>query len=104
MTPLRAVLILCSVLILSACGSSSESSQSADEQQTTTAAIESIDEPADPAIVDVTALAGDPTSCNQEPQDLREDCRRHLRVLIRTYQPAKGTEPRAIARSRRSTC
>lgn len=113
MTSLRAVLIGCSVLMLSACGSSSERSQSVDEQQTTTAAIESIDEPAESAIADVAALAEDPNamnlfSCDQGEPDAREDCRptpeqaeqlrQDLQVLIRAYRPAKGAEPRAIAR------
>jgi hypothetical protein len=115
-SPLRAVLILCSVLALSACGSSSKSSQPADTQQVEKAppAIEVIDEPAD--VADFVSLLEDPDATSvywcldQKQTNAREDCqptpdqaeklRRQEEAHLRALQPAKGVEPRAIARLR----
>ena len=118
MSPLRIVLILLSVLAVSACGSSSKSSQPADTQQVAKAppAIEAIDEPAD--VADFVSLLDDPNAASvylcvdQKQTDAREDCqptpdqaenlRRKQEAYLRAMEPAKGVEPRAVARLRLS--
>jgi hypothetical protein len=113
---LRIVLILCSVLALTACSSSSKSSQPADTQQVAQAppAIEAIDEPAD--VADYVSLLEDPDATSvywcldQKQTNAREDCqptpdqaeklRRQQEGYLQALQPAKGVEPRAIARLR----
>jgi hypothetical protein len=107
-SPLRVVLIVCGVLALTGCGSSKTSNPAKPEP----ASIEAIDEPAE--VVDYASLVKgtDLFSCDHQEPDAREDCeptpeqveklRRDLRELVRTYQPAKGSEPRAIARLRLS--
>ena len=118
MSPVRTVLIVCSVLALSACGSSSKSSQPADTQHVAKAppAIEAIDEPAD--VADFLSLLDDPNATSvywcldQKQTNASEDCqptpdqaenlRRQQEKYLRAMQPAKGVEPRAIARLRLS--
>jgi hypothetical protein len=112
MSPVRAALILCSVLALSACGSSSKSSQPAETQPADTQPsisvppeIEAIDEPAPDAGFKMppddvgsssTLCLGD---CPPTP-DHAEKFRRMEEEFEQAVQPAKGTEPRAIARLR----
>jgi hypothetical protein len=106
-SPLRAALILCSVLALSACGSSSKSSQPTDTQPSARVPpeIEAIDEPAPDAGFKMppdgvgsssTLCLGD---CKPTP-DQAEKFRRLEEEFEQAVQPAKGTEPRAIARLR----
>ena len=122
MSPLRAALILCSVLALSACGSSSKSSQPAETQPADTQpsirvppAIEAIDEPAqdagfkmppddmDSSTIYLCSGEGSTTvpdeDCKPSP-DQAEKFRRVEEEFEQAVQPAKGTEPRAIARLR----
>ena len=118
MSPLRAILILCSVLALSACGSSSTSSRPAGEkvQSTTSAAIEAIDEPSpdsfwfdppdDVATSSEYMCLGDdakPTSdrdaCEPSP-GVKDELRRQEEQFRQAIKPAKGIEPRAIAQLR----
>jgi hypothetical protein len=113
---MKAVLILCSVLALSACGSS-KSSQPAEKPQTAAPpAIEAIDEPAD--VSDFNTLLDDPTATSvywcldQKQTGAQEDCkptpdqaeklRRQQEEYLRALKPANGVEPRAIARLRLS--
>lgn len=116
MKPLRAILILCSVLALSACGSSSKSSRPAEKPQSTTpAAIEAIDEPSpvawfDPpddaasssayiCLGDDAKTTSDPDVCEPTPA-VKEQLRRQDEQFRQAINPAKGFEPRAIAQLR----
>ena len=117
MSPLRAVLILCSVLALSACGSSSKTSQPADTQPAANVppAIEAIDEPAPDAGFEMPpddvgssstyfCLGEGSTTVPEEDckptPDQAEKFRRMEEEFEQAVQPTKGTEPRAIARLR----
>jgi hypothetical protein len=115
-SPLRAVLILCSVLALSACGSSKSAEPTSTQPAQAPPAIEAIDEPAD--VSDFMSLLDDSNATrvywclDQKQTNAREDCqptpdqaeklRRQQEVNLRAMQPAKGVEPRAIARLRLS--
>jgi hypothetical protein len=109
----RAVLILCSVLVLSACGSSKSSRPAAEPRSTTPAAIEAIDEPPsvglemppdDAGSRSTDLCLGDegettPEDCKLTP-DQAEKFRRMEEEFEQAVKPAKGTEPRAIAQLR----
>lgn len=94
MSPLRAVLILCSVLALSACGSSSTSSQPATEPQPKVPpAIESIDEAAAvPVLAQTQFCQGSDEPCQPSPDEAEK--------LIHAMEPAKAATARAIAQLR----
>jgi hypothetical protein len=110
----RGVLILCSVLVLSACGSSSKSSQPVEKPQSTTpAAIEAIDEPPSVGLEMPPEDAGSSSTylcLGDEGETTAEDCkptpdqaekfRRMEEEFEQAVKPAKGTEPRAIAQLR----
>jgi hypothetical protein len=96
-SPPRAVLILCSVLALSACGSSSKTSQPADTQPAAKAppAIEAIDEP--PAMdleLPSEELCLEKRSGKNCPTP---DEAEKLTRAAQATEPAEGTKPRAIA-------
>jgi hypothetical protein len=114
-SPLKALLILCSVLALSACGSSKSSQPAEKPQSTTPAAIEAIDEPAsvglemppDDAGSSSTYLClGDEGETTATPEDCKptpdqaEKFRRMEEEFEQAVKPAKGTEPRAVAQLR----
>jgi hypothetical protein len=110
----RAFVLPCAVLALSACGSS-KGSQPAEEQQAAAAppAIEAIDEPAPEAGLEMppddvgssstyfcSGQEGiNPADCKPTP-DQAEKLRRMDEEFEQAAKPAKGTEPRAIARLR----
>jgi hypothetical protein len=117
-TATRALLVLLSVLALSACGSSN-TTQPTSESQTSakvTPVIEAIDEPAPPlpadgdAVVRTTwsmcfsdeAKTDDQDECSPTPDEVE-----HLRQMEVKFEqavrPAKGTVPRAIAQLRLAT-
>ena len=114
----KALLLLCCVLGLSACGSS-QSTQPADTQQAQASpAIEAIDEPApeagwtpppaDPATASIHVhwcLRFDESKtdrtddCTPTPDEVEKSIQME-QMFEQAVQPAKGTEPRAIAQLR----
>jgi hypothetical protein len=87
----RAVLLLCSVLVLSACGSSSKSSQpAAQPQPKVPPGIESIDEAAAlPVLTQTQFCQGSDERCLPSPDEAEK--------LIHAMEPAEGATARAIA-------
>jgi hypothetical protein len=106
-SPARALIVVCSVLALSACGSA-KSVQPADDAPVAvlpSPRIEAIDEPADTWWLDEPS-DGDSASasmclgdCSPTPK-LKEQLRRERQDIERATTPAKGSEPRAVARLR----
>jgi hypothetical protein len=111
----RALILFCSVLALSACGSA-RSVQPADNAQVALPPlpIEAIDEPADTWWMDEPADGATASTyiceqedakttkdkgCNPTPE-MKEELRRQAEEVKRATTPAKGSEPRAIARLR----
>jgi len=113
----RALILICSLLAVSACGSA-RSEQSADADPVAplpVPPIQAIDEPfADLWWVDTgdRGASGSTVICAQEDSktttdqdceltpELKEQMRRHEEEFERATTPAKGSEPRAIARLR----
>lgn len=112
----RAFVLLCAVLALSACGSSKGSQPAEKQQVAAPPAIEAIDEPApnagfemppdDESTSSAYLCSGDESTtaipeedCKPTP-DQAEKFRRMAKEFEQAVQPAKGTEPRAIARLR----
>ena len=93
---MRAVLILCSVLALCACGSSSKSSRPATQPQPKVPpGIESIDEAAAvPVLTQTQFCQGSDERCQPSPDEAER--------LIHAMEPAKGAAARAIAQLRLS--
>lgn len=112
MSASRALLLLCCILGLSACGSS-ESTQSADTQQAKAGpAIEAIDEPAPEAgwkPPPANSATASTYMClgSESETDRKNECtptpdqvqkfRQMEQMFDQAVQPTKGTEPRAIA-------
>jgi hypothetical protein len=113
MSALRAVLILSSVLALSACGSSKSAEPTSTQPAQAPPAIEAMDEPAsvgfemppdDAASSSTYICLGDegettPEDCKPTP-DQAEKFRRMAEEFEQAVKPAKETEPRAIAQLR----
>lgn len=112
----RAFVLLCTVLALSACGSSKGSQPAEKQEVAAPPAIEAIDEPAPDAgfemppddvgsssaylcFGDESTTAIPEEDCKPTP-DQAEKFRRMAKEFEQAVQPAKGTEPRAIARLR----
>ncbi len=116
MTLARALILFCSALALSACGSA-RSVQPADNAQVAPASqphIEAIDEPADTWWLDEPGDGATASTyiCAQEDSatttdkgctptpEMKEELRRQAEEMKRATTPAKDSEPRAIARLR----
>ena len=120
MTVARALILVCSVLALSACGAATRE-QSADNPQLASLPsppIEAIDEPYPDASSwwaspdDAASASSDMWLCGERTNgherdcktspEMKEEIRRQEEEFTRAIKPAKGSEPRAIAQLRLS--
>lgn len=114
MSPARALILFCSVLALSACGSAGSGQPADNAAPLPPPPVEAIDEPADTSWMDepddgatattyICAQEDSKTTkdagCNPTPE-MKEELRRQAEEIKRATTPAKDSEPRAIARLR----
>lgn len=118
MSASKALLLLCCVLGLSACGSSQSAQPAATQQAQAPPAIQAIDEPApdagwtspldDPATASIhvhwclrfgDSKTDNNDACTPTPDEMEKSIQMQ-QMFEQAVQPAKGTEPRAIAQLR----
>ena len=118
MSASKALLLLCCVLSLSACGSSQSAQPAATQQAQAPPAIQAIDEPApdagwtspldDPATASIhvhwclrfgDSKTDNKDTCTPTPDEMEKSIQMQ-QMFEQAVQPATGTEPRAIAQLR----
>jgi hypothetical protein len=95
----RAALILCSVLALSACGSSKNAQPTSTQPAQAPPAVEAIDEPAQDYDLPKTSEAAIQSLCADKPESC-QPTPDQFEKLIQATEPARGVKARGIAQLR----